>query len=321
MNRDLSFRHVEVIRAVVATGTVTGAAVRLHVTQPAISNVIKDAEARLGFALFERAGGRIMPTEKARLLADEIERAFTGLDLINEMAARLSHAENRRLHIVTTPSFGATVLPRVIRQFRARYPRVRLSLSSKASNLVQAMVASQKADIGFGLAVPTIPSVAQQEILATPLYCIVARDHPLANHGQVDPELLRGHDMISFSHLHEGTPDQEACLFAEPLCAPEPVVDCAALITTCALVAEGVGFALTHSLALSLFRHAGLRAIPFTPPTELAVCAYRSHANLYPGAQLDYLVELAAQTSQAIDTDFHTGRSVSETRLTPTQAP
>jgi len=307
MNRGLSFRHVEVIRAVVATGTVTGAAVRLHVTQPAISNVIKDAEARLDFALFERAGGRIMPTEKARLLAAEIERAFTGLDLINEMAARLSHAENRRLHIVTTPSFGATVLPRVIRRFRARYPRVRLSLSSKASNLVQAMVASQKADIGFGLAVPTIPSVAQQEILATPVYCIVARDHPLARHRQVDPELLRGHDMISFSHLHEGTPDQEACLFEHPLATPEPVVDCAALITTCALVADGVGFALTHSLALHLFRYAGLRALAFTPRTDLAICAYRSDGNAYPGEQLDYLVELAADTAQAIDAQFHAG--------------
>jgi len=305
VNRGLSFRHVEVIRAVVLTGTVTGAAVRLHVTQPAISNLIKDAEARIGFALFERAGGRIIPTEKAQLLVAEIERAFTGLDLINAMAARLTHAGNRRLHIVTTPSFGATVLPRVIRQFRKRYPHVRIALSSTASNLVQAMVASQKADIGFGLAVPAIPSVRQQDILRTPLYCIVARDHPLAQYQQVDPELLRGHDMIRFSHLHEGTPDQEACLFTQPTLAPEPVVDCAALITTCALVADGVGFALTHTLALPLFRHTGITALPFVPSTSLAVCAYRSDANLYPGEQLDYLVELASSTAHAIDAGFH----------------
>jgi len=320
LSRGLSFRHVEVIRAVVLTGTATGAAAQLHVTQPAVSNVLKDAEERLGFVLFERAGGRLIPTEKAKLLVAEIERAFTGLDTINEVAALLGHNENRRLHIVTTPSFGAAVLPRVIQQFRARYPNVRMSLSSRASNLVQSMVVSQKADIGFGLEVPAIPGVRQEGILRTPLHCIVAHDHPLAGRDRVDALDLHRYDMVSFSHLSEGTEDQISCLFDRAPSPPESIVDCATSITVCALVESGVGFALSHSLVLHLFRHAALRALAFSPETHLGICAYRADCSQYPAAELDYLVELAREESRAIDVDFHRRMQAANDRPEPGRA-
>src|SRR5690606_35875530 len=92
MARDLNFRHVEVIYAVMLTGTVTGAAARLNVSQPAISNSLKEAEERLGFALFMRQHGRIFPTERATALFSEIERSFTGLDAINGFCAAMRGA-------------------------------------------------------------------------------------------------------------------------------------------------------------------------------------------------------------------------------------
>ena len=61
MSRPLSFRHVETIYAVVLTGSVTGGAARLHVTQPAVSNLLREAEERLEFPLFERHAGLGQP--------------------------------------------------------------------------------------------------------------------------------------------------------------------------------------------------------------------------------------------------------------------
>src|SRR5690606_39861483 len=85
MARGLGLRHVEVVYAVMLTGTITGAAARLNVSQPAISNCVKEAEERLGFPLFTRQHGRVFPTERATAIFSEIERSFTGLDTINSL--------------------------------------------------------------------------------------------------------------------------------------------------------------------------------------------------------------------------------------------
>ncbi len=71
------------------TGSVTGAATRLYVTQPAISHLIRDVEAILGFTLFDRRFGRLVPTARAELLFGEIERSFVSLDYLNDFSSRL----------------------------------------------------------------------------------------------------------------------------------------------------------------------------------------------------------------------------------------
>ena len=80
MTVKLRFRHIEGFRAVMQTGTATGAASLLNVTQPAVSQLMTEMEGAVGFALFDRRGGRLVPTSHAALLFDEIERCFTGLD-------------------------------------------------------------------------------------------------------------------------------------------------------------------------------------------------------------------------------------------------
>ncbi len=299
------------------TGTVTGAANRLHVTQPAVSNILRDAEERLGFVLFERAGGRITPTKKAALLVAEIERAFTGLDAINEVCGHLVRNENRRISIASTPSWAASVLPSVMRRYRDRFPDVRFSLLARSSDMVQSMVMSQKADIGFGLEVPLIPGVRQELVVRSLIRCIVSENHPLANKRQVGPKDLHGHDMISFSHLNEGTEDTYSDMFEQASSYPESVVDCATSITTCALVESGLGFALVHQAVLHLFKHARVRVIPFVPTTTLDMCAYVSEAHDTSALNLDYMIELAREQAHTLETDISRLAEARDTSKSP----
>jgi DNA-binding transcriptional LysR family regulator len=71
----LTLRHIEVIRAVLRAGTVTGAARQLAVSQPALSRTLKNAETRLGLQLFERRSGRLSPTPEVLALQRDIEKA------------------------------------------------------------------------------------------------------------------------------------------------------------------------------------------------------------------------------------------------------
>src|SRR5258708_21111610 len=83
---DIKIRQVEAFRALMQRHTVTRAAQTLHVSQPAVSRLLADFEAGVGFTLFERQQGRLVPTAEARVLYEEVERAFVGLDRISHAA-------------------------------------------------------------------------------------------------------------------------------------------------------------------------------------------------------------------------------------------
>ena len=175
MRHALSFRHVEVIHAVVLTGSATGAAKRLHVTQPAVSNVLRDAQERLGFELFERKAGRLIPTANTLALFEEIERSFTGLSEINGLAERLRRQRGRRVVLACTPVFAAVVLPRMLASLHASLhdasPDVLYTVHSRSAEHVAALVSSHKADLGFGLTVPPMPGVHSEVLAEVPMVC------------------------------------------------------------------------------------------------------------------------------------------------------
>ncbi|MBL8669235.1 MAG: LysR family transcriptional regulator, partial [Alphaproteobacteria bacterium] len=78
----MNLRQLEIFRAVMLAGTATAAARQLGIAQPAVSKHLRQMEARLGLALFDRAGKRLVPTADARALLDHAERLFAGLEQV-----------------------------------------------------------------------------------------------------------------------------------------------------------------------------------------------------------------------------------------------
>src|SRR5919205_1199028 len=93
----LTLRHIEVIRAVLRAGTLTGAAHQLAVSQPGLSRTLRNAENRLGMLLFERRGGRLHPTPEALALYPDIEKAYAEIEAIQRTSTDLKHLQGGRL--------------------------------------------------------------------------------------------------------------------------------------------------------------------------------------------------------------------------------
>lgn len=273
MSRTLSFRHVETIHAIVLTGSVTGAALRLHVTQPAISNVLRDAEERLGYQLFDRRGGRLLPTAVADRLFDEIERSFTGLDAINAVSARLERNTRRQFPVACTPAFAATVLPEIAQACAEQGHELFFTVHSRVAHHVAALVASRKADFGFGLAVPPVPGVECAVIAELPLFCYLPAGHALAAQPVVRAHDLAHEPMISLSRI-EGVDDLIDAAFGDGLQRPVPVAECPAAIAACAMVANGLGFMLFDLLPAALFSTRQVVVRPFEPTIRLTYQGY-----------------------------------------------
>ena len=113
----MNFRHIEVFFAVMTCGTVTEAARQLGVSQPSVTTTIQQAESRLGLRLFQREGGRLVPTAEARVLFEEAERAHDALSAFRTLAGRLRLGEGGHVRIAAVPSLSLELLPDAIARF------------------------------------------------------------------------------------------------------------------------------------------------------------------------------------------------------------
>jgi DNA-binding transcriptional LysR family regulator len=162
----MRLRHIEVFNAVMLTGSVSGAARLISVTQPAVSRILQHAELQLGFALFQRSKGRLVPTPEALTLYPHIERLFAQLDEVQRLAANLKTGGGvKELRILTVLALSYEILPHAIKLFRVRHPDVPITVKALHSPQIVSALALQEADVGF-LFSPVVHSALAQEHLA-----------------------------------------------------------------------------------------------------------------------------------------------------------
>ena len=184
--RKPSFRQLEAVTAVLETGSVTRAAVRLHISQPAISRLISTLEADVGYPLFRRAGGRILPTAEAELLREEIKNALTAVDRAGRRVQQLGNLAGGQLTVSAFPSLATTTLPQLLSRFRTEHPDIRITLNG-VNNLHRILesVASQGADFAISNVPARASGVVAEHLCRYPAVCVVRPDHPFARLGVV----------------------------------------------------------------------------------------------------------------------------------------
>lgn len=102
----MNLRQLEVFYSVMKAGTVSGAARQLHVSQPNVTRILSHTETQLGFPLFERVKGRLIPTKEALLLAPEAEKVYQQLGQFKNLTNRIKAGEKHL--IIGAPPILAT---------------------------------------------------------------------------------------------------------------------------------------------------------------------------------------------------------------------
>lgn len=127
--RDLTLRQVEVVRAVMMTGTINGAAAFLNVTAPGISRLIKHTEESLGLRLFERKAGLFVPSVEARPIFDQIRLVYKDVENLSLAIASLKRGEDAGLAFASAPSIAQFIAARAVRNIRQHYPDLFIDLN------------------------------------------------------------------------------------------------------------------------------------------------------------------------------------------------
>jgi DNA-binding transcriptional LysR family regulator len=146
----MRLRHIEVFNAVMLTGSVSAAARLINVTQPAVSRILQHAELQLGFALFQRLKGKLLPTPEALSLYPQIEQLFAQLEDVQRLAANLKAGDSAiELRILTVLALSYEVLPHAVLLFRVKHPDVAITIKALHSPQIVAALVLQEADVGF----------------------------------------------------------------------------------------------------------------------------------------------------------------------------
>jgi DNA-binding transcriptional LysR family regulator len=274
-------RHLEMFRLLMRTSSLTETARIMGVSQPAISQALRELEGQFGFELFLRGKGRIQPSDEALDLLPEIERLFAQFSALTCRASELRDSRAGKIAIATIPVMATGVIPPAIAAFRRDRPRANILLESLPTNQVVDHVKQETADIGF-----VVRPIEESAIIAEPLFrtsfcCMLPDGHRLATRKTISAEDLLDEPMIA---LNAQTPlglvlrEELRKLGAQNSFAIETNSAAAAM----ALVRAGAGMAIVDPLPLL---EAGISRVlvrPFEPAVAVTVMALFSRNRALP---------------------------------------
>jgi DNA-binding transcriptional LysR family regulator len=183
---NLSIQQLQSFRAVMRTGSISEAARSLNRTQPAVTTRIANLETELGFALFERRGGRLVPTPEAHYFLEEAEIVLERLSLSARTMTEISNLERGRLRITCLPAAASFLMPRIVAEFVRDRPDVTVSLMSRSSLVVADWIASQQYDVGLA-ETPAPRAAFTLQTFELDCVCAMRRDDPLAAKPVITP--------------------------------------------------------------------------------------------------------------------------------------
>jgi DNA-binding transcriptional LysR family regulator len=260
----LNVRAMEVFREIVRTGSVTIAAQKAGLTQPAASRLIAQLETDIGFELFYRNKGRLSVSPDGQLLYDEVVRSLDSLERVRILASDIAEFRAGQLRIVAPPSLLEGALSDIAADFLKLYPKVRLTLESGGVESIIAMIASRGVDAGFVKLPIERYDLNAISVLKSGTVCVIPSGHPLALLQSVDAAALR-HVPLILLGLGTSYRAQVEAAFTTAGVIPTIRVETHTISSACALVARGVGVAIVnHALAKSYVRDE-IVLLPFVP--------------------------------------------------------
>ena len=268
-NFRMELRHLRYFAAAAETENVSRAALKLHVSQPALSRQIRDLEDDLGFPLLQRSAKSVRLTEAGRVFLTEaravLQRAEDAVQ-----TARAVATGGGELNVGYAPSPTVRILPPTIRAFQAESSKIRVILHDLSTQEMLDQLRAGKLQIAFLVRPkPSFLRGLQFEMIARDLICIaVPPKHPLARRQAVTLAEIAREPLVTYSR-HEYPEYHEFLntLFAKIKAKPKIAEEHDSVSSLVAAIEAGSGVALVAQ-SLSCIAGPRLKLLPLTPALE-----------------------------------------------------
>lgn len=260
----INLRHIEVFHAIMHTGSITGAAQMLCVTQPAVSAMLKNFETRVGMRLFAREGGRLQATPEAQALLPDIQEIFGRLQALDGLARDLAGGSRGTLAVAATSPIANGYLAEAVAQFVHTRPHIKVAVHALASPQVLDRVVSGEVDLGIAFEPPSSGVVSAEVLTNASIACVLPEAHPLAARRSLSLHDLAPYPLITYLPQAVLRPTIDR-LVQETGVSLKISIEVGLSITGMVLAYHGAGIALVEPSLLPSLPLPGLVSRPLAP--------------------------------------------------------
>lgn len=257
------YRHITYFLAVAEHHGFTRAAAALHVSQPALSQQIKQLETLTGATLFDRSGRQTRLTDAGEVFLRYARRSLQALDEGKRAIHDVEDLSRGSLKIAVTPTFNAYFIGPLVAEFYARYPNITLQLYEMYQDKIEERLVQDELDIGIAFADVHSADIDVQPLLQENLALVVANHHPLARQSSADLNLLNQQRFILLTGEF-ATREQIDSACRQLGVHPQVMIEANSISAVLDLVRRTSLVTLLPSAIAA--KDAGLQAIALTPP-------------------------------------------------------
>ena len=193
----MEIRQLRAFIAIAELGTFTAGALRVHVTQAAISMQIRQLENELGARLFIRAPRRVMLTEAGEQLLQRARQILRDHDAAVDEIAALAGAERGRLRIGSASAMVLTdVLPKLLREIRKRHAAADITVASGTSEALVQQILAGELDVAFVSLPVEARGINTERLSQDQLVAVASPRHRLAKQKTISAYTLAGEKLI-----------------------------------------------------------------------------------------------------------------------------
>ncbi|EKB1965665.1 LysR family transcriptional regulator [Vibrio parahaemolyticus] len=189
----MNLRQLEVFYAIMQAGTVSGAARLLHVSQPNVTRVLAHTEQQLGFALFERVKGRLVPTQEAKALLPEAEKVYQQLGQFRSLTNKVKQG-TQHLRVGAPPVLAAHLLSPTVALLSKEHGISFELLTANRDELCSGLL-KHELDVAIAFGEETPPAIMGHVLLKENLALIAPKSAAIPAEKTVILEELISHDL------------------------------------------------------------------------------------------------------------------------------
>lgn len=289
----MTLRQIEVIRAVMVAGSISGAAKILNVSAPGISRLVKHAEGTLGVRFFDRRNGRFAPTAEARSVFEQIDEVYRKIDDLGDTITAMARGTASELRIGAVPSIAQVMVPRAVAAVRKRFPDLRLNINVlKLEEVINHLLLDKVDCVAMSYRFEH-PAVDVEPLAAGELFCIVPERHPLAARASVGAAEICRHPLIG---IDAADPYGRimAHLFARLGLTYDVPIKARFGSTVCALVRAGLGIAVIDQFTLA-DGIPGVAIVPIAEPTRFETYVATKRGSVMSAHAAHFVARLRAE--------------------------
>jgi len=266
MLMNITLRQLRAFTEVARRESFTEAAKHLHLSQSAVSALIRELERQIGFGLLDRTTRRVLLSASGGHLLELSERVLRDVDSALSEAKGLLDKSRGRVIVAASPLAAATILPAMISRFARTFPEVHIDLRDVLTDQILQSVRNGTVDIGIGTFEKSETELELSTLYEDVLGVVMPNNSSLANRRSLCWRDLKGQTMIALSSSSAFRPLIDSTLRSQSIELGDTRFEVGYMGTAVALVEAGLGISILPERAAALIKQRRARFRRLTAP-------------------------------------------------------